>query len=115
MVLSPDARILDYDPDAMLDLWDAFEDLRFEADDPADEDVALGSSEYHPSGRDEDSLMAEWRRRLSTERGLVAAMLGYDAIHIRSSVEDDDGGVGADQYIVLNPTALLIQDTLADL
>lgn len=86
MVLSPEARIVEYDAQEL-------DDFIYHG--------GKGSS-YVASQR---SGMPVRNSRLLHDYGQAAAVLGYDVLRVRG--QDDGSGRDADQYVILNRTAVL--------
>lgn len=111
MVISPDARVFDWTREnahkLQLEVEARYTALRRQgSDEPSDELLDTAG----PAGMPGDDVTDEMNNHIALDLGFALAMLGYDAVLIRREVTADDGGVGADQIIVLNPTALLVQD-----
>jgi hypothetical protein len=84
MVLRPDARVLEYEPDGqhLLATWDAVLEQRG---------------------------VPEANRRKLSDLGVIAALAGYDAIHVPPGWDDGTDWDDA-QYVILNRTAVLFED-----
>lgn len=114
MVISPDARIWDWkkrDNHAEI-TYDAADDLRQRRADLEDQDEPDYNSGHVADGLLGGEITQDVTDTLEGNLGAVLAMQGYDVIRILRTETRDDGGVGADQYIVLNPTILLVQQDL---
>jgi len=123
MVLSPDARVIDFSDPAL----GAYTKKLREGIEPAALVEAVQRQEAELAGFDRPADAAdlyepqEWEQfarstkkklmALLADRGRAAIALGYDAMVVRSGEKWGDGSdYDATQYVILNRTALLVQE-----
>lgn len=120
MVLSPEARVIDWregkpPSEYIHELHDHMDDAQFELSAERAIREEAGFDEDDGYELDQDQVLRLARRErvqavaVLSDWGRAAAAMGYDAIRVRAG-KDDGSGYNVEQYVILNRTAVMVQE-----